>query len=149
MTLLTVHKQQTPILLTLKPSTRLKQAVTVIHLIAVVASINNALPVAIQISLFTVVAIHFYDLIKRLNITSAKIKYSEMAGWEISETDEQFASVQILTTTVTTTFAVILHYQYESILSRKTIKTLLVMHDALPKNDFRRLLVSLKTTKNK
>jgi len=144
-----VHKQQPPLSLKLKSSARLKQAVALIHLIAAAACIYNALAVTIQISLFTVVVIHFYDLIKRLNITSAKIKYSEMAGWEISETDEQFASVQILTTTVTTTFAVILHYQYESILSRKATKTLLVMHDALPKNDFRRLLVSLKTTKNK
>lgn len=120
-----------------------------IHLIAAVACIYNALAITIQISLLMMVVIHFYDLTKRLNITSAKIKYSEMAGWEISETDAQFASVQILTTTVTTTFAVILHYQDDSVLSRKTIKTLLVMPDALPKNDFRRLLVSLKTTRNK
>ncbi|MDO9164389.1 MAG: hypothetical protein Q8N35_14750 [Methylococcaceae bacterium] len=144
-----MHKQQTPLSLELKSSTRLKQVVILIHLLAAAACIYTALAIAIQISLLTVVAIHFYYLSKRLKTTFADIKYSEMTGWEISEADEPFASVQILTTTVTTTFAVILHYQYDSIPSRKAIKTLLIMHDALPKNDFRQLLVSLKTTKNK
>lgn len=149
MTKLTVHKQPTPLLLELKPSARLKQGIILIHLIAAVAGIYNALAVTIQISVFTAVAIHLYADIKRLKDTSVKIKYSEMTDWEISEADEQFASVQILTTTVITSFVMILHYRHESILSPKRIKTLLIMNDSLSKNDFRRLLVSLKTTKNK
>jgi toxin CptA len=143
-----VHKQQAPLLLNPKPSTRLKQAVIASHILAVAASISNALPIAIQGALLAACAVHCYFNLNRLKNASVKIKHSDVSGWEISDTDEEFQAVQILTTTVITSFLVLIHYQVQSALgvTTKRMRTLLVINDALDQKDFRSLVVRLKTT---
>lgn len=137
-----MHKQQAPLLLEPKPSSRLKQAIIAAHLIAATASISNALPMIIKAILLAACAAHLYLSLNRPKTTSAKIKHSDKADWEISTNDNVFDSVQIQPTTVISTFMVILHF----VLQNGDKRTLIIANDALTKDDYRRFVVRLKTS---
>jgi len=142
---------QTALLLTLKPSKRLKKMVIFVHTLALGASMANALAFAIKISLFALICIHLWLTVRRLNAEHYTIKHIEALGWEVSEGCE-FASVEILKSTVITTFALFLHFKHGSqAQSWKSShkKTLLVLTDALAEEDYRCLIVKLKTTAKK
>jgi Membrane-bound toxin component of toxin-antitoxin system len=141
-------KYQTALLLALKPSKRLKKTVIFVHTLALGASMANALVIAIKISLFALICIHCWLTVRRLNAERYTIKYTDALGWEVSEGCD-FASVEILKSTVITTQILFLHYRYGSqVQSWKSghKKTLLVLNDALAGEDYRCLIVKLKTT---
>ncbi len=141
-------KYQTTLLLTLKPSKRIKKMVIIIHILALCASLANTLDFAIKISLFALIGIHYWLAVRRLNAEHYTIKHTEAFGWEVSEGCD-FASVEILKSTVITTFALFLHFKQNSLAqSWKSVhkKTLLVLNDALASEDYRYLIVKLKTT---
>ena len=141
-------KYQTALLLTIKPSKRLKKMVVFVHTLALGASMANALPFVIKISIFTLICIHCWLTVRRLYAEHYTIKHTENLGWEVSEGFD-FASVEILKSTVITTFALFLHFKHRSqAQSWKSVhkKTLLVLNDALAEEDYRCLIVRLKTT---
>ena len=141
-------KYQTALLLTLKPSKRLLWMVLFVHTIALGASMANALPFVIKISLFTLICLHCWLTVRHLNTEHYTIKHTDTLGWEVSEGFD-FASVEILKSTVFTTVALFLHFKYDSqVQSWKPghKKTLLVVNDALAEEDYRCLIVKLKTT---
>ncbi|MGZ5051217.1 MAG: protein YgfX [Methylobacter sp.] len=123
----------------LKPSKRLMQLLAVIHALAIGASIANALPAAVQLMLVAGVATHLYWLNQRIKAEQYSIKHSDALGWEIRDNDE-FKPVQILGSTVITTFAIFLHISADG---RK--QSLIIVNDALSADDYRRLIVRLKT----
>ena len=139
---------QTVLLLALMPSKRLKKWVIFVHTLVLGASMFNALVFAIKISLLALICIHCWLTIRRINVQNFTIKYSEALGWEVSE-GHDFTSVEIMKSTVITTFALFLHFKYRSqAQSWKSVhkKTLLVLNDALAEEDYRCLIVKLKTT---
>jgi hypothetical protein len=141
-------RYQTELLLTLKPSKRLLGLVLFAHTIALGAGMANALPFVIKISIFTLICIHCWLTVRRLNTEHYNIKHTETLGWEVSEGFD-FASIEILKSTVYTTVALFLHFKYDSqVQSWKPghKKTLLVLKDALTEEDYRFLIVRLKTT---
>jgi toxin CptA len=141
-------KYQTALLLALKPSKRLKKMVIFVHTLALGASMANALVLAIKISLFALICMHCWLTVRRINAEHCTIKHTEALGWEVSE-GYGFASVEILKSTVITTFALFLHFKHGSqAQSWKSghKKTLLVLKDALAGEDYRCLIVKLKTT---
>jgi len=141
-------KYQTASLLTLRPSKRLKKMVIFVHTIALGASMANALAFAIKISLFVLICMHCWSTVRRLNSEHYTIKHTEALGWEVSEGCD-FASIEILKSTVITTFALFLHFKHGSqAQSWKSShkKSLLILNDALGEEDYRRLIVKLKTT---
>lgn len=127
----------------LKPSKRLKQLLVIMHVLALAASIANALPIAIKLALSTGIFIHLRFMIKRLKSERHEIKQSEALGWEISSGND-FKSAQILNSTVITIFAIFLHFTDNA---RK--QSVLIVNDALTEDDYRRLIVRLKTTDKK
>jgi len=127
----------------LKPSKRLKQLLVIIHVLALAASIANALPIAVKLALSIGIFIHLRFMIKRLKSERHEIKQSEALGWEISSGND-FKSVQILNSTVITIFAIFLHFTDHA---RK--QSVLIVNDALTEDDYRRLIVRLKTTDKK
>lgn len=144
-------KYQVALLLALKPSKRLKKMVIFAHLLAFCASIASALAFAIKISLFSLIGLHCWLTVRRLNAERQTIKYSEALGWEVSEGDG-FTSVEILKSTVLTTFVLFLHFKHSSQAQSSKSghkKTLLVLSDALANEDYRCLIVKLKTTATK
>ena len=107
-----LNKFEPSLLLTIKPSKRLKRMVIFVHTLALGASMANALAFAIKISLFALICIHCWLTVRRLNAEHYTIKHTEALGWEVSEGCD-FASVEILKSTVITTFALFLHFKYE------------------------------------
>ena len=140
-------KFESDLLLRLKPSKRLKKMVVFIHTLALGASMANALAFAIKISLFAIICINLWLSVRRLNLECYTIKHTEAFGWEVSE-GLVFVSVEILKSTVITTFALFLHYKHgsQSQPSKSGYKkTLLILNDALAEEDYRCLIVKLKT----
>jgi hypothetical protein len=145
------EKYQPALLFALKPSKRLIRMVLFVHTIALGASMANALAFAIKISLCTLICLHCWLTVRRLNAEHYTIKHTEALGWEVSEGFD-FASVEILKSTVITTFALFLHFKHSSqgqSWKPGHKKTLLVLNDALAEDDYRCLIVKLKTTTTK
>ncbi|WP_432740375.1 protein YgfX [Methylobacter sp. G7] len=136
-------KHEASLLVELKPSKRLKQLLVVMHTLALASSIANALPVAVKLALSTGICIHFWGTVKRLTKKSYNIKHTEKFGWEISDGND-FESIQILNSTVITVFAIFLHFNKNA-----QKQSLLILNDALTEDDYRRLIVRLKTAGKK
>ncbi|MDD1626722.1 MAG: hypothetical protein LUQ26_04495 [Methylococcaceae bacterium] len=138
----------TTLLLALKPSRRLKKMLVFIHVLALVASIANALGFTVKIGLCALIGLHCWLTVRRLNTENYTIKHTETLGWELSK-GGGFASIEILKSTVITTFSLFLHFKYRSqspSIKLTDKKTLLVLSDALAEEDYRCLIVKLKTT---
>lgn len=127
-------------LLELKPSQRLERLLVVMHLLALASSIANALPIPVKLALLTGILIHFSFNIKHLKRKHYKIKQSDAFGWEISDGND-FKPVQIMNSTVITLFAIFLHFNNDA-----DKQAVLIVNDALAEDDYRRLIVRLKTT---
>ncbi len=136
-------KHEAPLLLELKPSKRLKHLLIVMHVLALASSIANALPVTVKLALLVGICIHFCFTLKRLKNKHYKIKQSEASGWEISDGND-FKPVQIMNSTVITLFAIFLHVN-----SNAGKQSVLIVNDALTGDDYRHLIVRLKTTGKK
>ena len=132
-------KHEPSLLLELKPSQRLKRLLVVIHTLALGSSIANTLPLAVKSALLVGICIHLYFAVKRLKSGQYNIKHTETSGWEISDGND-FKSVQILNSTVITVFAIFLHFNHNT-----HKQSLLILNDALTEDDYRRLIVRLKT----
>jgi xanthine/uracil/vitamin C permease (AzgA family) len=132
-------KHEAPLLVELRPSRRLKQMLTVMHLLALASSIANALPVIVKLALVMGIGLHFYLALTRLKSEQYAIRHSETSGWEIASGND-FKPVQILNSTVITLFAIFLHFDKNA-----HKQSVLIVNDALSEDDYRRLIVRLKT----
>lgn len=112
------------------------------HVLALAASIANALPIAAKLTLSAGICLHFYFAVQALKNKQVKIKHTDASGWEVSDAND-FKSVQILNSTVITLFAIFLHF------SDNAKQSVLIVSDALSEDDYRRLIVRLKTTGKK
>jgi Membrane-bound toxin component of toxin-antitoxin system len=133
-----------PLLLKLKPSERLQRMLILAHGLALAACAISYLPLVFKLALAAVIGLHLYFEVKHLTSGQYKIKYSEASAWEVAD-ENDFESVQILPSTVVTTFAVFLHIKREN----ADKQTILVLSDALSKDAYRQLIVKLKTTATK
>lgn len=134
-------KYEAPLLLSLRCSQKLTALLITLHVLAIAASISNALPGLIKATLCLTISLHFYWQLNRLKNQYYTLKYSEAFGWELSEGSD-FIAIDILGSTVMTTFVVFLHYKKAS--GRKRV--LIIFHDALEEEDYRCFIVKLKTT---
>lgn len=136
-------KHEAPLLVELRPSRRLKQVLAVMHLLALASSIANALPIIVKLALVIGIGLHFYLALTRLKSEQYAIKHSEASGWEIASGND-FKPIQILNSTVITLFAIFLHFDKNA-----HKQSVLIVNDALSKDDYRRLIVRLKTADKK
>lgn len=132
-------KPELPLLIEVKSSRRLNQWLAVVHLLALGASTANALPIAVKLALLGGICSHFVWLVQRLKNQQWIIKQSDALGWEISDGTE-FEAVEIQKSTVITLFAIFLHVKGST-----QKRSLLIVNDALSGEDYRRLIVRLKT----
>jgi toxin CptA len=144
-----LKKFEPPLILKLKPSKRLKRISVAAHLLALAAGWANALPTIYKIALATAIVAHLYVAVKRLNKRQTEIKYTDASGWEIAD-DNEFESVTILNSTVLTIYAIWLHVKRHAIFGffGRANRAILIASDALAEDDYRRLIVKLKTTVN-
>lgn len=136
-------KNEPSLLLELKSSQRLKQMLVVMHVLAMGSSIANALPITVKLALLTGIFLHLWFIIKRLKNEQCTIKHTEALGWEVSDGND-FESIQILNSTVITIFAIFLHFNKNA-----HKQSVLILNDALNEDDYRRLIVRLKTSDKK
>lgn len=132
---------QLPLLLPLNCSKRLTWFIKFIHVLALAACVMNSLPVIIKCALLLAIGCHFYFQFNGLKNQQYTIKHSETLGWELADGDD-FAAIQILPSTVISIFAVFLQFEKEN----QSKQSLVILSDALAEDDYRRLIVTLKTT---
>jgi toxin CptA len=133
-------KHEPPLLLTVKPSKQLKRLLAVLHVLALASSFANTLPLAIKLSLSTIICIQLYYSVNRLQNDIYKIKHTEAMGWEIAN-NHDFKPIEILHSTVISLFAIFLHFN-----NNGKKQSALIASDALAEEDYRCLIVRLKTT---
>lgn len=142
------YKSESGLLLTIKPSRRLKMTIIFIHALALGAGMVNALAFAVKIGLCVLICGHCWLTVRRLNAEHYTLKHTDTSGWQLSEGND-FASIEILKSTVMTTRALFLHFKYATQIQSWAVghkKTRLILNDALADEDYRRLIVKLKTT---
>jgi toxin CptA len=136
-------KHETLLLAELKPSKRLKQLLIIIHVLTLASTLANALPVAVKLAILTGICLNFLFVINNLKGERYTIKHTEALGWEIAD-GNGFESIQVLNSTVITVFAIFLHFNKNA-----HKQSVLIMNDALSEDDYRRLVVRLKTAEKK
>jgi hypothetical protein len=137
-------KIQAQLTLAIVPSQRLKYGLVVVHILAVIACLINALPLVVKTGLALAVAGYYLFISKRLAHECWTIRHSDFFGWQIL-VNGQFEAIKILDSTVLTPFAIFLHFRYNS--AKKGY--LALFNDALTNDDFRQCVVRLKTTRTK
>jgi toxin CptA len=129
------------LMLDLKPSKWLKRTLALLHVIALIASIVNSLIISVKLGLCIGVCAHYWRVISSQTKPHYQIRHSDRSGWQVSSKNG-IDSVEILKSSIITIFFIILHIK-----SQYTDKlTILVVFDALSDDDYRRLIVQLKTT---
>lgn len=134
-------KYDPSLLLELKPSERLKRLLISAHVLALIASLANALPLAVKLGLFAGICLNLRVAVRHVNHSRQTIKYTDTSGWEILEYND-FEPALILTSTVITVHAIFLHVARQN----GGKKTIIVLNDALSEDDYRSFIVKLRTT---
>ncbi len=137
------RKHEPSLLVELKSSKRLKWLLIVMHALALGSSIANTLPMTVKLALLTGICMHLRFVISRLKNEQYKIKHTEALGWEVSNGND-FKSIQILNSTVVTLYAIFLHFNKNA-----HKQSVLIVNDALSEDNYRRLIVRLKTAGKK
>lgn len=132
-------KHEPPLQVELKASSRLTQLLIVMHVLAMGSSLANALPLEIKFILLLGIVIHLLVMLKQLNVRQYTLKQTEAFGWELSD-GKDFEPIHIQNSTVITTFALFLHFNKNT-----KRQSLLILNDSLTDEDYRRLIVRLKT----
>lgn len=130
-----------PLLLEPKPSLYLKRMLVLAHGLALLACAISYLPIGFKATLAAVICLHLFLVVRNLNSTQHTIKHSEAFAWQVWG-EHGFEPVEILYSTVITTFAVFLHIKREN----ADKQTILVLSDTLPEDVYRHLIIRLRTT---
>jgi hypothetical protein len=134
---LIAKKISTTFVAELQPSKNLQRLIIVIHLLALGASVGNALPIAVKLAIAVLIGLNFKITFPQLKIEQRKIRYTEKLGWEISDGDD-FEAVEILKSTVVTTVFIFLQMHNKP--------TMFIANDALSEDDYRLFIVKLRMT---
>ncbi len=68
------------------------------------------------------------------------IRYSDAFGWQISFSNNQYQAIQILTSTVITSYLIFFHFRVD----KQTKQSTIICKDALIENEYRKLMIELK-----
>ncbi len=121
-------------------SALLTRALVVLHAIAIVAVLINALDLIYKVIISLIVLVSLFVYLKRENnFQGLLIRHSSGLGWEVAYLDNNFYAVDILASTVITRYIIVLHF-----LQNKKKQTILICRDALPYDEYRKLMVALK-----
>jgi hypothetical protein len=126
-------------------SNKLILVLTVGYALAIIACFLNALALGIKLGLASLILIHAWRTLKRLERELWQLDFDDENGWQILEASTT-KNLQILPSTVISRYFIFLHYQIEN---QKFYR--LIFKDALLPNinDYRQLIVILKTEHSK
>lgn len=114
----------------------------IIHGLAAVAGLANALPWLYKLIILIAVACSFLFYLRRyhLQFESYQIKCHADSVWFIADKNGDFQVMEILPSSVITTGLMVLHYRLEN----GKRHSLVILNDALNETDYRALAVALK-----
>jgi hypothetical protein len=138
-----MHSTAAPIHICLGASQHLAHLITVMHALALISCWPNALPLPVQLILSGLVLLSGHHHRQPQASIGCRLRYSPQSAWTFSPPDSDFISIEILPSSVICAWACVIHYRHAT-----GTRQLLVMHDALAADDFRRLKVQLKITAN-
>jgi len=138
---------ESPLLLNIQPSVRLIQLTVFMYIIAGLACWSNALPGIFKWVVFIALCARLWFVVRQLKLRHFTIQYSEASSWEIS-TATGFEAITILPSSVITIHAVFLHFKPldKDNFVRQRKKAALILADMLAEDDYRRFIVTLKTS---
>ncbi len=124
------------------PSRLCRNYLISIHALALVAAVNNDLPVAYQALLIAAVYLNFGFNWKRYIQAPPvyTLRYSENYAWQLAEGNGEFSSVTLCGSTVSSALLSIVHMQQPD--GKK--QALLIFRDSLPPDQYRQLRMELK-----
>lgn len=130
-------KTSPPFLTQLKPSKKLQHLCLTAHLLALGAGFSNTLPIVIKLAIAVIIGVNCKMQFKNLKRERRTLKYTETRGWEMSDGGD-FETVQILKSTVITTFFIFLQIRNKP--------AFIIANDAINNDDYRQLIIKLKMT---
>jgi hypothetical protein len=139
-----LKKRDSPLQLAVQPSGRLKRGIIAVHLLVWVACMASELVVVVKVTLTGLVGWYYRYSLQRLSNDNWIIKHSDTFGWQVV-VDGKCASIYILDSSVITTFAIFLHFKYQNGVRCNSV----IVNDALAPDDYRQLIVRLKTSRVK
>lgn len=111
------------------------------HVIAILAALTIALTTIYKIVLAVTILVSLIAYLKKENnFKGLTLRHAEVSGWEISLSENQFSSIQILPTAVLTQYLIVLHYKIQN----KKKRTIIICNDTMTNDNYRKLLVALK-----
>ena len=138
---MTVSFQQ-PLLLSIKPSRLLKQALIVLHFLALFACWVSAIPVAVKglITIFIIYSLQKIYTGKTDISRSCWLRNNPGGGWEIADHERNYQAITILPSTVITSWLTVIHYHTTD----QVRQSLVVVRDSLTPDNYRQLIVKLR-----
>jgi len=135
-------KSAPPLFFTLNKSRRLIHILRVLHILAALASVLNALPILFKLITFLAVVVSFKQYSSRYDKHFQRffIRYSEETGWQLSQNNSVFQRIEILPTSVVSQYVIVLHFHLQD----KKQLSRVIFYDALSTQDYRALVVALK-----
>jgi Membrane-bound toxin component of toxin-antitoxin system len=131
----------------LEPATSRFFTVTIIivHALAIIASVVNALPLTLKLALNIAVCFSLIIMLRQYYFTAQnfRLRYSAGKGWQFAR-EKNFYPIEILPTTVITCFVTILHFKGQD--GEKW--AILIFSDAVTAENYRKLKVQLKITEH-
>jgi toxin CptA len=112
------------------------------HSLAVFASLANALPWLYKLLSLAAVGLSLFISLRRYHYQFQPycIRYNETSAWSIAMMDDDFQPMQILPSSVITSWLIVLHFQLENGKHQQSV----ILNDALSEQDYRTLVVTLK-----
>lgn len=136
------HQPELQVILT--PSPRLKQWLCIIHGLSWLACLIAAVPMSIKISLMLGVGGHFYWIWRNLKTYHWPIRHTDSLGWQ-AQINHQWTPIKVLDSTVLTPLIIFLHFTD----SHHKKHAIPVFSDTLAQDQYRQLIVRLKTSQAK
>jgi hypothetical protein len=113
----------------------------VLHAIAIIAALTNALTTSYKIILVIAILVSLIVYLKRENnVKGLTLRHAEVSGWEITSLENQFSSIQVLPSTVITQYLIVLHYKIQN----QKKRAIIICKDTMTNDNYRKLLVALK-----
>ena len=124
---------------TIGRSLRLRLAINGLHVLSILASWLNDLPIFLNLLLSAVVMASWFFQYKACEADSIYLRYTLNDGWAVSFSADNYLAVKIKPTTVVARMLIVLHLHADN-----RSKTLVIFNDAMTAHDYRRLTVLLK-----
>lgn len=124
-------------------SKQLNQLVNALYVCSFAACWLNDLSEKYQWLLGGLVVVFFMIRYRRKRSSPYFLRYTASVGWALSLDGTDYREIQILDGTVITHYAILLYFKTK----KKLSQSILIMRDSVSVNDYRRLIVRLKLSR--